>query len=683
MSQATPVPLIVVSATRDPVDRLNGVLRQAGIAVRCNWVKDLQEVGDMVAQLAPELLIACMPAAGEVQALAGIRDRVAEPVPILVVRDTLDEAMMATDLAAGAADTTTFGHPDRLQVVVGRALRLRSLERLLHQTLRDSQHYRSQLEMVRQRSDDAIALVHDGILVSANASWLELFGIQDASAVVGHPVMDLFDESAHASLKAALTACAQGQWKDHTLRTEGRLADGGLVPFDLALARGDFEGESCVQLIVDAGKGDAHALERDLEEAAQRDPSTGWLARRHLLNSIQARLKIPVSAGQRYVVCIRPDGFGTIERELGMLPSEQFLTALTSLIRPMLAPNDLAGRLGGDRLLLLLERGNLRDLEAWCENVVSRISHNEFRFDGTTIKATCAIGVSVVGAGANELNALCQQALAALRVGRERGGNQTVIFESADADARVQSYDEVWVRHINAALQDNRFRLLQLPVASLSGSAQNIFDIVVRMLDNNRKEILPSEFMPAAARNQLMPAIDRWIINAALALVVANSPDLLFVRVSGDLWLDARFPEWLQHGLEATGADPRRLCLQVEERVASANVEQVAKTATAVRDLNVRFALEHFGSSARCDQLFERIPMDFIKIDGALMQGLASNAAVQRRVREVVLAASKRNVQTVAERVEDANTMAVVWQLGVQFIQGYLVNVPEEVVLQS
>jgi EAL domain-containing protein (putative c-di-GMP-specific phosphodiesterase class I) len=75
--------------------------------------------------------------------------------------------------------------------------------------------------------------------------------------------------------------------------------------------------------------------------------------------------------------------------------------------------------------------------------------------------------------------------------------------------------------------------------------------------------------------------------------------------------------------------------------------------------------------------------MDFVKVDGALMQGLAGSPELQRRVRAIAEAAAAHNVLTVAERIEDANTMAVVWQLGVQYIQGYFVHAPEEVVLKS
>jgi multidomain signaling protein FimX len=81
--------------------------------------------------------------------------------------------------------------------------------------------------------------------------------------------------------------------------------------------------------------------------------------------------------------------------------------------------------------------------------------------------------------------------------------------------------------------------------------------------------------------------------------------------------------------------------------------------------------------------LLADIDMNFIKIDGSLMQGLSTNQIQQQRVKGLVEAAKRRNIETVAERVEDANTMAVLWQLGIEFIQGYFVNAPEDVTMSS
>jgi len=266
---------------------------------------------------------------------------------------------------------------------------------------------------------------------------------------------------------------------------------------------------------------------------------------------------------------------------------------------------------------------------------------------------------------------------------QQRGGNQVAQSDQADNDARVKAYDQVWVKHIKAALMENRFRLVQQPIASLHGGDQTMFDVLLRMLDTNGKEILPAEFMPAAERNDLLKNIDRWVVGASLSFGAQRKPSCLFVRLSLETLKDASFLGWLDNQVRATRSEPQRLCFQAHEAVAAMHLQRMQKLSAELRGRGFRFAIERFGSGRDPQGLMESLAIDFIKIDGALVQGLTSNEELQQRVRLLVEQARARNIETIAERVEDANTMAVLWQLGVQYIQGYLVHTPEEIVLRA
>ena len=191
MNDTTAVPLIVHSATREAVEALNSLLRRTGVAAHCTWISAPQDLPDALAQLNPELLICCPAAGAGLSELAALRDQVAAMVPLIAVRERADEEIIGADMALGARDTVSLQQPGRLQAVIARELRAFRLERTLNSTLRASQDYRSQLETVLQRSNDAIAHIQEGILVDANAAWLEVFGFTEASALIGQPVMDL------------------------------------------------------------------------------------------------------------------------------------------------------------------------------------------------------------------------------------------------------------------------------------------------------------------------------------------------------------------------------------------------------------------------------------------------------------------------------------------------------------
>jgi PAS domain S-box-containing protein len=683
LNDTTAVPLIVHSATRDAVEALNSVLRRTGVAAHCTWIPSAQDIPDALEQINPELLICYLGAGDELRTVTSMRDQVSSMVPLIVVREQVDERLIAEDMAQGARDTVSLQQPGRLQAVIARELHAFRIERTLNSTLRAAQDYRSQLEVVLQRSNDAIAQIQEGILVNANAAWLELFGFVEATGLVGQPVMDLFEEATHAPLKGALTACLQGRWANHTLKAGAILGDGSVVPLELMLAVGEYDGEPSVRLIVPARRRDDQQLAQELEIAVQCDPGTGLLTRRHLLSALQDRLDVPIAGGVRYLMCVRPDKFAAIERDVGILASEQLLIGFANIVRSLIGPHDIAGHFGGTTLMVLLERGNKRDVEAWSENLIDRVSMHSFQVDGLALHATCTAGLAMMATAKPNLSACAMEALELLRRGRDRGGNQTAAVDRADNDSRVQAYDQIWVKHIKAALMENRFRLVQQPIAALGGGDRKIYDVAIRMLDTQGKEVLPSEFLPAAARNDLLKNIDRWVIGASLSFVSTRKPDLSFVRLSRDSATDPALPQWIELQLKSTLAEPHRLCLQVTEEVATRHPEQVLALANSLHARGLKFALEHFGSSNESNLILETLPLDFIKIDGSLMQGLTGSLELQRRVRAIVEAAARHNIQTVAERIEDANTMAVVWQLGVQYIQGYFVHAPEEVVLKS
>jgi len=674
------VPLIVLSAVRDPAEAINSALRRIGQPVQCTWLPTLRDLGDALTQLNAELLIQAAPNDEELSAAIAIRNQLAPDVPLLLLASEASEARIAAAMALGARDVITVANQQRLQAVVMRELGAARIERTLASTVKAERTARTQLDTVLERSNDAIIQVQEGIVIEANPAWLELSGVEEG--VTGQPVMDLFEESTHVALRGALAACLQGRWNNHPLRANTLLGDGTVLPVEISMALGEHEGEPCVRIVVPSRP------RQELRVApAARLPihaaSDGMLPRTELLAALAERLSRPSPGGMRCVAVIRPDKFSALERIVGVTASEGILTEQARLIRESLHPKELSGRFGGVRFLALLERGNENDITAWAEQLLERVQKHLMRFDEKEVTVTCSIGLSVVTPGHIKLDAVILDALECCRKGVTRGGNQSLMSDRADTENRVMSYDKVWVKHIKAALMENRFRLVQQPIASLRGEDPGMFDVLVRMIDHQGKEVLPSEFMAAAARNDLMKNIDRWVVGASLSFAAQKKPACLFVRLSRETARDPGFLEWLDHHLRSSRAEPRRLCFQVSEESAASHLREMKALAASLHERKFRFALEGFGSGRDSLGLLETLPLDFVKIDGTLVQGLRGDPKLQLRARALIEAATRRTIQTIGERVEDANTMAVLWQLGVQYIQGYFVNQPEEVVLRA
>ncbi len=683
MEQPAAVPMIVMTRHQDHVETINRTLRNAGHPAHLSWLPEGSDLGDALTQIAPEMLlifadegIIDLPVAME------FRGRFAPDVPVLVVYETLDEERIASALALGAEDAVTLANLERLRLVVDRELKARRLERSLAQTVSAAREYQRQLDDFMRGSADAIAQVQEGIIVDANPAWLELFGHGAEDSLSGTPLMDEFDPGCHAALKGAIVACLQGKWPGHALRASAEQPDGSAISVDLMLSRSEFDGEPSVRVSVTAGSRDRRALEDKLEEAVQRDPSTGLLHRRYFIEELKRRLASPPRAGVRHLAYIEPDKYEAILAEVGVLVGEDFLVEFAQRLKELLQPGDLAGRFGGNGFMMLLQRGNGGDVEAWAEHVVHMLGEHVFHVGDRTLSTTCTVGLGLVPPMLTDPDGPAADAYRANRRGRELGGNRVHAPEQTDTLLRLQESDKIWVRRIKTALMENRFRLVQQPIASLLGGENPaIFDVVVRMLDEQGDEVLPSEFIAIAERNDLLKNIDRWVIGASMSFCASRRPGGLFVRLSRATIADPTLPDWLGNQLKATKIEPKRLIFQLHEQAASQQIREAAALQGRLTEMGFRSAVEGFGSGRDSEALLNHLKPDFIKVDGALMQGLAQSQEKQQRVKELVELARARGATTIAERVEDANTMAVLWQLGVEFIQGYFVNAPEAVVL--
>jgi diguanylate cyclase (GGDEF)-like protein/PAS domain S-box-containing protein len=674
--------MIALTRSQDNVEAINKALRNAGHPVHVTWLPDARELGDVLTQASAEMLMLFADEGiVDLTSAMDFRARFAPEVPVLIVREKLDENAIAEALALGAQDAVTLTNIKRLQLVVGRELRTYRLDRALSQTLNTAREYKQQLQHIVEGSTDAIAQVQEGIIVDANPAWIELFGYTSADEVTGTPLMDAFDADDHVAIKGALVACLQGKWSGHTLHASALLVSGHTPSLEFQLRRAEFDGEPCVQVCVPARVADEGEVERRLADAMQSDPATGFLYRRFFVDRLRERLAEPAKAGVRCLAYIEPDKFEGVLEDVGIMIGEDFLTDFARLLREQVQEGDLAGRFGGNGFMVLLERGTSRDVDAWAEHVVHKVATEVFQVGPKSLSTTCTIGLGPVPAEVREPEGPASDAYNANRQGRELGGNRIQMLEHTGAMLRLQDADRGWVKQIKSALMENRFRLVQQPIASLVGEDLGMFDVLVRMLDEQGQEVLPSLFMPAAERNDLMKNIDRWVIGAAMSFCASRKPGALFVRLSQDTLSDPSLPAWLANQMKATKIEPPRIVFQVREEVASQQIKEAVALQNALRTMKFRFAIEGFGLGRDTEQLLAHLTPDFVKIHGALMQGLSADQDKQNRVKILVDLAHGRKAVTIGERVQDANTMAVLWQLGVEFIQGYFVNAPEEVVL--
>jgi PAS domain-containing protein len=298
LAEQSAVPMIVLTRHQDNVEAINSTLRNAGLAVRCNWIRELNDLGEALTQINAHMLVAFVgqdPA--DIARVMAVSKQFGPEVPVLIARDQVDEAAIAAAMQLGARDAVTLMNPLRLRLVVTRELEAHNRAQELNRTINSAREYHDQLKSFMAGSADAIAHVQEGIVVDANPAWLELYGMPDVDAILGTPLMDAFDAEAHAAIKGALVACLQGKWSNHALRATAMLADGTTAALDVEFSRVDFEGEPAVRLSVASKKRDAGSINEQLTDALERDAAIGALQRRFFIQRLLQELSQPIKVG--------------------------------------------------------------------------------------------------------------------------------------------------------------------------------------------------------------------------------------------------------------------------------------------------------------------------------------------------------------------------------------------------
>ncbi len=666
------IPLIVMSRSDDHATTINSILRDSGHPVHCQRVNDLATLIDRLKSLPPEMLLFFDGDTDlDFAATAAAVAQCSPPPPLLMVQTRVDEPGIAAAMESGARDVVSLTHRNRLRAVVGRELHAHRLRLALDGVLSSARQYKQELRSLMSGASEAIADVHEGIIVAVNPAWGGLLGVEAEEELIGLPFMDLFREADQAMLKGALVACLKNKWQDDgVLPVVAYRKDESELALELRLKRVTVDGDPGVRVIVPGDRQPDQATEDLLVQAVTKDPSTGFYQRHYFLERLAGRLAKQQDGGIRALAYVRPDHFARVQSDVGLLGTEALLMRVAELLRELMQPGDLYSRFGGTMFTVLVERGTMTDVEAWANQLRKAVANQVFEVDTQSTSMSCTIGLCEVRSSDQNPGELLAEAEQACRNGRDQGGNRVVLSDATGVTERLRQTDTLWVARIRAALMQNRLRLVHQPVVGLHEEVQGVLDTRVRLIDEQGEPVLPADFIPAAERAHMMKNIDRWVIGASFSFCVARQPNLVFVRLSRDSVLDDSLLEWLKARAHSTRLKPSLVCFQISEELALQQLKQSKALAEKLQETGFLFAVDHLGAGRDSTQLLGHLPMQFVKVDGSLMQGLHRDKDLQKKVGEIAARARELKIKTIAERVENANTMAVLWQLGISFVQG-------------
>jgi EAL domain-containing protein (putative c-di-GMP-specific phosphodiesterase class I) len=237
-----------------------------------------------------------------------------------------------------------------------------------------------------------------------------------------------------------------------------------------------------------------------------------------------------------------------------------------------------------------------------------------------------------------------------------------------------------WADRIRDALAAEAFVLHAQPVMSLTGDSRPRSELLLRMLGEDGDVIPPGSFLYIAERFDLVQEIDRWVVSRAIEILAEEQSGgndvVLCVNLSAKSVVDPALTEHIASELQLNDADGRGLCFEVTETAAVVNIDRARTFASTIAELGCEFALDDFGAGFASFYYLKHLAFDLLKIDGEFVTDLTTSRTNQLVVKAVVDIARGLGKRTIAEFVEDAETLELLRGMGVDFAQGFYVAKP-------
>jgi diguanylate cyclase (GGDEF)-like protein/PAS domain S-box-containing protein len=419
-------------------------------------------------------------------------------------------------------------------------------------------------------------------------------------------------------------------------------------------------------------------FEGQLEYLADHDTLTGLFNRRRFAEELDRELvRARRYGGKGALMMLDFDGFKFVNDSLGHAAGDELVASLATTMTRTLRESDVKARMGGDEFAILLPEA---DLEAAL--VVSAKLLTAIRQKGTIVRGdrharvTTSIGVTVFDAE-DQLTAedLIVEGDIAMYDAKEAGKDRACVYGRDEQRRERIAVRQNWFHRLQDAVEQERFVLHAQPIVPVCSNGVPRFELLLRMQDDHGDLIPPGTFLYNAERFDLIQPIDYWVMSQAVKMLHdfhASGQDIsLAVNVSGKTLNTGAIGEHLKKLMKTHEFPEGRLVVELTETVAIASIERARELARELRELGCRLALDDFGAGFATLYYLKHLDFDFIKIDGEFVKRLPETLADQLVVRAVVDIARGLGTDTIAEFVQDDETLSLLHDFGVGYAQGY------------
>jgi diguanylate cyclase (GGDEF)-like protein len=341
---------------------------------------------------------------------------------------------------------------------------------------------------------------------------------------------------------------------------------------------------------------------------------------------------------------------------------------------------DVVARFGGDEFVVLVRRASVQGAQSSAQTILAnmrRLAHAE---DGQVFHIHCSIGIAMIDGDHLHYDEVINKADIACREAKQAGRNRMAVYEDQGQEKDSETNDVGWINRLRNALDTDGFRLHFQPINNIHTGETTHHEVLIRLPNADGNLVSPDAFLTSAMRFGLMSEIDFWIVeNSAKAYARYSTPERdlkLSINLSANAFESDNLVRHVENTFKRHSVDPRNIILEITESLAIRHTLHVERQIVALRELGCEFALDDFGTGYSSFSYLQQLHFDYIKIDGVFVEDLMNKPVDQKMIRLIAEVGREAGMKTIAEYVQNAASLALLEELGVDLAQGYFVGRP-------
>jgi diguanylate cyclase (GGDEF)-like protein/PAS domain S-box-containing protein len=429
-------------------------------------------------------------------------------------------------------------------------------------------------------------------------------------------------------------------------------------------------------------------LTRQLSYQASHDMLTGLYNRLKFEECLEEAL-LNVREEQRvHTLCyLDLDQFKLVNDTCGHIAGDELLRQLPDLFHKVLRSGDIVARLGGDEFGILLENCEIERATMLADKIRQEIKEFRFVWEDKVFAIGVSIGVVGIDENITDISKIMSSADVACYAAKDSGRNRVHVYECSDELVSERHGEMHWTGRITRAMEEDRFILYRQPIVGFSRDSREHFEVLLRMIDEKGGIVPPGAFIPAAERYNLMTGIDRWVIREVFKLIAEegatelhkHTDKVISINLSGDSLSDDGLYDYIISLKNEFNVSLNNVCFEITETVAISNLVKATALINELKQYGCRFSLDDFGSGLSSFAYLKNLPVNYLKIDGSFVKDVSRDPVDRAMVVSIQQMGSVMELDTIAEWVEDEETLNTLWEIGVDYVQGYHLGRPEAI----